>query len=312
MTVSGVSTGMAWLEARKNDEIVLVCFIYVEDILKGFAPSVQDYLYADGSFIGTCSYLYYEDNPSTDPLILRTEWYLYAIKLLNQGKTDDEIRQALEARFDLRFVGDNGEASFRLFISEVELGSRGGYSRESLRMSFDGLKYLLNFYWLQYAAYSIQTLDTVNVYTPATVQDLIDEKAYAQSLSKESRTVIQQAQQAQTSGGYNADDFQAVLLKKGTVICGMRDGQTAWYTPQESAAQSNYNVKTLYSKLQIQKDPRYGYRTKMGYYEVLDDIYVAYGKVLNNTNYGEGGYMQYHIPNYDDVLALVREVPLTQ
>ena len=39
MTVTGVSAGLAWLEARKDNETVLICFVYVEDILKNFSAS---------------------------------------------------------------------------------------------------------------------------------------------------------------------------------------------------------------------------------------------------------------------------------
>ena len=180
-----------WLEARKNNETILVCYVYVEDILKNFTSSVQDFLYIDGSFIGTISCLEHESNPSIDPLILRTEWYLYAITLHNQGKTDDEIRQGLAQQFNLTFGSDDW--TFQSFLAEVEIGSRGGYSRENLKLSFDGLRALFNFYWFQYAAYSIATLDTVNVYTPATAQDVAIEKAYVKSLCKDIRAVIQQA-----------------------------------------------------------------------------------------------------------------------
>lgn len=309
MTVSGIDTGLAWLEARKDNAIVLICYVYVEDILKNFTSSVQDFLYIDGSFLGTISCMEYENNPSIDPLVLRTEWYLYAITLYNQGKTDNEIKQGLAQRFNLTFGNDD---TFQSFLAEIAIGSRGGYSRENLKLSFDGLRSLFNFYWFQYAAYSIATLDTVNVYTSATAQDVAIEKTYAQNLCKDSRTVILEAQQAQTSGGYNADNFRPTLLKQGTIICGMRDGQTAWYTTQECVAQSNYNVITLYDKLQVQVNPAYGYRTKVGYYEVLDDAFVAYGKVLNNPSCGSGGYVQYYIPNYNDILSLIREVNLTQ
>lgn len=121
----------------------------------------------------------YEQNPDVDPLLLRTEWYLCAISMSKAGKSDDEIRAALNEKFELRMTDD----LFRIFISEIEFGDRGGYTRENLKLSFDGLRSLLNFFWFQYAAYSIATLDTVNVYTPVTAQEAIEEQEYARRLS---------------------------------------------------------------------------------------------------------------------------------
>lgn len=309
MTVKGLSEGLAWLEARKNGETILICYVYVENILKHYFTSIQEYLYRDGSWLGTFSCYKYEENPSVDPYILRTEWFLYAIHLCDQNKTKDEIKTELIRKFGLE-IPDN--YLFDTFISEVQLGARGGYGRDDIKLSFDGLRDLFNFFWFQYAAYRVATLDTVNVYTPATIQDVVEEQRVARKMCREARNVIQQAQQAQTTTGYNADNFQPTLLKKGTIICGLRDGQTAWYTTQECVTQSNYNVVTLYRKLQIQLNEQYGYRTKVGYYEVLEDIVVAHGIVANNPNCGEGGYLQYYIPNFDDILSLIREVSLSQ
>ena len=309
MTVKGVAAGFAWLEARKNDDIILICFVYVEDILKNFSGDVQDFLYIDGTILGTISCYEYENNPGIDPYILRIEWYLYAIKMYNQGKTDEEIRVGLNQQFGLNI---SAGYTFQVFISEVDLGARGGYSRDNLRLSFDGLRYLFNFYWFQFAAYSIATLDTVNIYTPATEQDVIIEQRAARKMCREARDIIQQAKDRQFFSNYNVDDFQPQLLKKGTIICGMRAGQTEWYTTPECALASEYNVKTLYNKLQVSYNPNYGYRTTMGYYEVLEDTYVAYGKALNNTTHGVGGYNQYFVPNYSDVLKLLYEIPLNE
>ena len=196
MTVKGIGTGYAWIEAQVNGETVLICDVYVDDILKDFGSSIKDYLYLNSTIIGTMSRLQYEQNPDIDPLLLRTEWFLYAIEMSRDGESDTAIRNGLNQKFGLN-IADN--ELFRMFISEVELGARGGYTRENLRLSFDGLRFLLNYYWFQYAAYSITTLDTVNVYTPATVQDVIAEKEYARNLCKQSRDKTKEIQQALTN-----------------------------------------------------------------------------------------------------------------
>lgn len=125
----------------------------------------------------------YEQDHKLDPLVLRVEWYLYAVKLLDEGKTDSEIQADLKQKFGLNLVS---EYLLQRFLSEVDCGRRGGLSRDNMKMSLDGLRSLFNFYWMQYAMYSIVNLDTVNVYTPATEYDVRIENEYAKKLCKSS------------------------------------------------------------------------------------------------------------------------------
>lgn len=182
-TICGTATGLAWMEAYEDGKLVLVCYISVENILSSFAPSVRDYLYADGTFLGTLSLDTYEIERTVDPLVMRTEWYLYAVKLMRDGKTDEQIRNALNEKFALNTTNDY---AWRVLCAEIDLGARGGYARERLIPSFDGAFFLLDFIWVQYAVYSLATLDTVNTYIPFTEQDIFDIEADAKkSIEKE-------------------------------------------------------------------------------------------------------------------------------
>ncbi len=316
MTVSGIGTGFAWLEATNNNQVICRCYIYVDDILRGYHPDIQDYLMSDGDFLATLSVRMWENGGNIDPLILRTEWFLYTIKLHNEGKTDSEIRTLLHEKFGL-YTDD--EFTYRAFLSLVLMGANGSLSREKTKLSFDGLRDFFNFFWFQYAAYSITTIDTVNIYTPATEQDVIAEQKAAQKMCKEARTVVQQAQQSQTTGGYKADQFQATLLKKGDIVYGLRDGQSNWYFPQKYVDLSQKDQVTLNQGLQIPPHKTMGYRKKIGTYVVKNDIYVASGYANNNVYYntgnqniylGEGGYYQYYIHDYLDNLELIEETYL--
>ena len=298
MTVRGLATGLAWIEARNNDgEIILVCYVYVEDILRRYDPDVQDFLYLNGTFIGSCSIYQWQANPGLDPNILRTEWYLYAISMLLSGKSDAEIQDDLIQKFGL-IIPD--EYSFQYFISQVMLGYQGRYSRENLTITFDGLRCLFDFYWFQYAAYSISTLDQVNLYTPATLQDVIDEQQVARNMCGDARRVIQNAQNAQATGGYQKDNFQTILLKRGTKLYRVcQDAnhlyQGAWYTTEEDVLRVDFDYNSVYSGTQMSKIyPNY----KIAEYTVTEDIYVATGKALANTSYGSGGFTQYYIDQW--------------
>lgn len=99
-------------------------------------------------------------------------------------KTDSEIQAELKQKFGLNLVSED---LLQRFLSEVDCGRRGGLSRDNMKMSLDGIRSLFNFYWMQYAMYSIVNLDTVNVYTPATEYDVKIENAYAKQLLSGSR-----------------------------------------------------------------------------------------------------------------------------
>ena len=185
MTVTGKAPGYAWLEASKNGKTVFICYVYTDNVFKDIDQiSVRDYLYSSGTALGTMSCLTYEQDHKIDPLVLRVEWYLYAVELLNRGMTDADIRDELNRKFGLSFESDD---MFQLFIAEVDHGSQGGYAREKIKMSLEGLRSLFNFYWMQYAMYTIANLDTVNVYTPATEMDVAIENASARQMCNSSR-----------------------------------------------------------------------------------------------------------------------------
>lgn len=187
MSVRGIGTGFAWLEAKKNGQTVLICDVYVENILRQFDPDVQDYLFSNGEFLGTASIEWWEELEPVDPLILRTEWFLYAVELFNDGYTShSEINAALGEKFGLSAPNSY---SYSLFIAQLERGASGGLSRDNVMLSFDGLRCMFDFFWFNYVAYAITTLDTVNVYTPTptTTQDIVDEKAYAKQFCTQKR-----------------------------------------------------------------------------------------------------------------------------
>jgi hypothetical protein len=288
MTVSGVSTGLAWLDAKKDNATVLRCFVYVENILQTFYPSIQDYLYIDGSMLGTMSCDRYEENPGIDPYILRTEWFLCVINLHNQGKSDEEIREALKQQFDVNFGNDK---SFRDFIGEVEFGAKGGCSRENVKLSFDGLRSLFNFYWFQYAAYSIATLDTVNVYTPATAQDIAIENEYAKNLCNESRKKTKEILSDFTNRGDSS-----------SVVIGTSYDNKSWYGVGENIGASYFyseNYDSVYAT-----NP---YEVKAANRQFINDaltqnktFYCSHDPVITLQNYPNSSYAEElnYIQNY--------------
>jgi RHS repeat-associated protein len=121
---------------------------------------------------------------------------------------------------------------------------------------------------------------------------------------------ISSAKAAQTAGGYLADEFTGTILTKGTKIFGLTPGQTAWYTSADMVEASGMSYKILYEGLQIAPDLEFGYRQYVTAYEVTEDITIATGKALANTKNGTGGFTQYFIENFNDVVKPLYEYPL--
>jgi len=136
----------------------------------------------------------------------------------------------------------------------------------------------------------------------------------------EQQTIIDAAVAYQTEGGvYQADSYIVTQLEKGFVIYGMLPGQSVFYTDKGTVEEGKGSYKALYGLMQIRPHPVYGYRTKLGKYEVLQDMYVATGKCFANETItvdgatetlGEGGGIQYVIFDYETSLKLLEEIEL--
>ena len=137
---------------------------------------------------------------------------------------------------------------------------------------------------------------------------------------EERQAIIAAAVSYQTEGGvYNADSYEVVKLAKGDIIYGMLPGQSVFYGDKATVDKAQGSYKTLYSLLQICPHPVYGYRTKVGKYEVLADMHVAAGTCLANKTItvdgkvetlGDGGGFQYVVLDYENTLKLLEETDL--
>lgn len=131
------------------------------------------------------------------------------------------------------------------------------------------------------------------------------------------QAIIQEAVEVQAGDGssYHADVFHVEQLKEGDVIYGMLSGQSAFYTDGATVEACYGSYIVMYEALQMLPHPEYGYRTQLGVYRVKEDLWVAAGYCLanseiNGTYSGPGGGYQYVIPNYEEVLELTQTVDL--
>jgi hypothetical protein len=129
--------------------------------------------------------------------------------------------------------------------------------------------------------------------------------------TSEEQAIIDQAVTLQTEGDtYEADDFDVTELKKGDQIYGMLPGQSAFYTSQATVEEAGGSYIKLYNLLQMLPHPEYGYRTQLGTYEVQEDMWVATGLCLVNSEVsgqftGDGGGAQFVVPDYATSLKLI-------
>ncbi len=132
---------------------------------------------------------------------------------------------------------------------------------------------------------------------------------------------IYSASERQGSDKYpGIDSYETTVLKEGTRICALvayydngRMKPCEFYFPQSALAQTGHNAKKLSQGLQIcpWKHPQTGdycYRTRVATFIVQADIEVEFSpKASENTSYGKGGIIQYHIPKETADLYLLKE-----
>ena len=244
MTVTALGYGVAWLEAYVDGRLELTVYIYCDDVLAQLDASSRNFLYAEGSFIASISLAKYNENHKLDPLVLRTEWFLHVATMLRTGKSDDEMRSELQTRFG---VHTNDIYSWEVFISELGDAADGGYSRGSVTMSLDGVKYLFDFYWFQLAAYSIATLDTVNVYTPATTQDVKIEKKYANNLCRETKEYYNSIHSSLNNISYS--NLETTTAQHRNTVWASRNYTNPPYKPHTIVYKITINTETKFARL---------------------------------------------------------------
>ena len=144
--------------------------------------------------------------------------------------------------------------------------------------------------------------NTINTAHPVTGTGMLDDFAEG--------SVATQAKEWQlANGGYGvADDWMEIQLKKGDIVWGGTSGQSNFYTTNEVAELVGTDATKLYQGLQVGKGAFPTYRAGFTMYEVKEDITVAYSQALANSHISSGGFEQYFIPNFENVLTPIQTV----
>lgn len=136
------------------------------------------------------------------------------------------------------------------------------------------------------------------------------------------RPAIAGAQSSAARGWQGQGDYPGVdVFHNGTLPAGRRvyagldrnGNPSGFFIPEESYLASGGNKVRLWEGLQVKENPTYGYRDKLGVFEVRRDTPVAFGdRTIANPTHGPGGLPQIYTTEFGPGSGLVKvgEVPL--
>jgi RHS repeat-associated protein len=121
-----------------------------------------------------------------------------------------------------------------------------------------------------------------------------------------------QAKLWQGNGQYpGVDNWKNITLPKGSTVWGGAPGQSSFYTNSGTIQSAGNDAAKIFQGLQNSIGSHSAYRPGMTQYVVTQEIQVAQSVALANPQYGVGGYTQYFIPNYNQVLQPIFSLLLT-
>ncbi|MBA2705871.1 MAG: RHS repeat-associated core domain-containing protein, partial [Blastocatellia bacterium] len=124
------------------------------------------------------------------------------------------------------------------------------------------------------------------------------------------RTASEIAASFQASVKYpGVDRFRNIVIRRGTfLICGDPEC-SGFFTTERTIIRAGGDSTRLFEGLQVA--PYQGeYRRSVIVYEVLEDSPAAFGIVRANPQYGEGGFAQVYLPNWQSKVRPVNTINL--
>ena len=114
------------------------------------------------------------------------------------------------------------------------------------------------------------------------------------------------AQSLQGSTRYpGVDAFRNITLRPGTFVYAGVAGESGFFTTARAVVGSGGDATALNQGLQIA--PKGGlYRPGVTVYMVTEETPAAFGRALNNPQYGGGGLPQLYIPDYKNALTPIQ------
>ena len=115
---------------------------------------------------------------------------------------------------------------------------------------------------------------------------------------------------SQGSGAYpGVDLWRNITLQEGTYIAQGTPGNSNFYTTLGGVMRSEGSTIKLWEGLQVQRNIKFGYRTKLNIYRVKSNMPAAMGSTSANPSHGPGGLPQLFLKNQEN-LELITTIPL--
>jgi hypothetical protein len=294
------------VEQPDTGETTIIKLNYSDFPMMGLLDSLVMCEQADGSIIAYCTY----DNTRTESVVVDSSaksslHYRITYDLLSEESFATRIAKSAADYIVEQYpsITTGSDEYYALWLVGVERSQYGADFTIAVTNLLVGVAMVATVIYNYYVEAKAANM-------VAGQKTKLSGAAMQAEINAANQTAINSARQAQLSGGYYADDFTTTILKKGDYVYGMRDGQTAWYTTEEMVNRSGYSKVNMYEGLQAYVDPKHGYRDYIGKYKVKQDILVPTGIANANPQYGAGGYDQYFIGAFDDVLELISETPM--
>ena len=130
------------------------------------------------------------------------------------------------------------------------------------------------------------------------------------------KSPVEIARSSQGTADYpGIDDWKPTQFKAGDILYRGEPKGTDFFTTKDAIESVGASQKELFEGLQVDKHPKFGYRSEMQGYQLNSEIDGAEAKCLANSNYGDGGLDQKFIPNANEliekgILVPVDKIPL--
>jgi hypothetical protein len=120
------------------------------------------------------------------------------------------------------------------------------------------------------------------------------------------------ASQWQGSGDYpGVDNWSNVTLEPGTIVWGGAPGQGNFYTDNFSIQGAGNDARVIFGGMQVGTNERFpDFRNGLTAYYVNQETLAGFSIAQANPQWGYGGYYQYFIQDYDEVLDPFISLPL--
>lgn len=101
------------------------------------------------------------------------------------------------------------------------------------------------------------------------------------------------------------------MMKEEQTVWGGEPGQSNFYTTNEVAESIGTDATKLYQGLQVSKGDYQQYREFFTQWKFNQDTLVGFSQAKLNSNFGVGGFDQYYVPNFTDVLEKIGSISMT-